>query len=102
MSDSVSKNIKIAELIASSLNTSHIPMQLLCNAHPVESIERSCFTVIDELETKFNLKDRFIKRLPSLASFLSNNTCVLRAIEAITLYVSNTGVVIYLEKIIQN
>ena len=41
MTDALSKNLKIGQLIAYKLETSYVPFHLLCRSHCVEALDRS-------------------------------------------------------------
>lgn len=46
MTDSVSKNLKICDGISAVLETTHVPLQLLCSAHSCERFDRDMLDYI--------------------------------------------------------
>ena len=57
MTDSVEKNLHIENGIAAGLNSTHIPLHLLCKAHTVEALDRSNINVLAELEATLKFRE---------------------------------------------
>ena len=92
MTDSVAKNLHIEELVAATLNSTHIPFHLLCVSHTCEVFDRGNLRVLKDCEEKLKLRELLVARMPALKSFLQNNkSVVLVALEAMNKLVSNDG-----------
>ena len=76
MTDSVTKNLKVGELIASKLGSSHIPKALLCNAHVVEKFDDTNLSVLAKIERELKLRERLEKINPSLRPFFRGKKAV--------------------------
>ena len=50
MTDSVSKNLKIEDLIGESLGSDHRPYHLLCKSHTVEKLDATNLEVLATIE----------------------------------------------------
>ena len=50
MTDAVTKNLEIEEKIAKALDSSRIPLHLLCKSHTVEALDKSSSEVLNEIE----------------------------------------------------
>ena len=50
MTDAVTKKLEIEEKIAKALDSSHIPLHLLCKSHTVEALDKSSSEVLNEIE----------------------------------------------------
>ena len=71
MTDSVSKNLGIENMIAASLSSLHIPLHLLCASHTCEVFDAGNLKVLARIEEQLNIKQKILSHLPSLRSFLS-------------------------------
>ena len=91
MTDSVSKNLHIEDLIAATLNSNHIPFHLLCVSHTCEVFDRGNMVILKELEMKIKLREAVIARMPALKSFLINKSVTVAALEAFNKLVINDG-----------
>ena len=76
MTDSVTKNLKVGELIASKLGSSHIPKALLCNAHVVEKFDDTNLSVLAKIERELKLREQLEKINPSLRSFFRGKKAI--------------------------
>ena len=70
MTDSVSKNMEIENLIAATLLSQHIPLHLLYVSHSCEVFDSGKLAVLKHVENKLELQEKVIKSMPSLKSFL--------------------------------
>ena len=70
MTDSVSKNLHIETQIAAALNSTHIPINLLCVSHTCEVFDRGNTDVLSEIEKKLCIREKLISHMPSLKQFL--------------------------------
>lgn len=85
MTDAVYKNLLVPEGVAKKLGSQHIPLQLLCCAHSCETFDRKSLEVLYDAEEKLNLKEQFLKQIPSLnASFRAQKSLAEVVIEATT------------------
>ena len=50
MTDAVTKNLEIEEKIAKALDSSYMPLHLLCKSHTVEALDKSSLEVLNEIE----------------------------------------------------
>ena len=79
MTDSVTKNLEIGQLIASKLGSKHIPKALLCNAHVVEKFDATNLNVLADIERKLKLRERLEKINPSLRPFFRGKKAIVVA-----------------------
>ena len=91
MTDSVSKNLHIEDLIAATLNSNHIPFHLLCVSHTCEVFDRGNMITLKELEMKIKLHEAVIARMPALKTFLTNKSVTVATLEALNKLVINDG-----------
>ena len=56
MTDSVSKNLHIEDLIAATLNSNHIPFHLLCVSHTCGVFDCGNMVILKKLEMKIKLR----------------------------------------------
>lgn len=91
MTDSVSKNLEIAQLIAAKLNSEHIPLQLLCNTHTCEGFDRGNLKVLKIAENAVSLREHLISSLTEIKSFVKNKTCTEAALTALIKLCCNDG-----------
>lgn len=82
--------IGIASLIAHKLDSTHIPIQLLCNTHFCEACDRAVLQIIKQAENSIKLKQILLSSAPELKSFLGK-TCLEAAIMALTKIACNDG-----------
>ena len=90
LTDSVSKNLEIETLIAASLASSHIPLHLICVTHTCEVFDSGNLLVLKHVEEKLDLKNKIMKSMRSLQSFLSKGL-IPAVITALCKLVSNDG-----------
>ena len=55
MTDSVAKNLKVAEGVADRLNSSHIPYHILCKSHTCERMDADNLSTLSAMEGKIGL-----------------------------------------------
>ena len=79
MTDAVTKNLEIEETIAKALDSSHIPLHLLCKSHTVEALDKSSLEVLNEIETSVKQQEIFEKINPALKSFLRGKKALAEA-----------------------
>ena len=90
MTDSVSKNLHIENIIADSLDSSHKPLHLLCKSHTVEKLDACNLKVLSSFETKIHQRDVLESINPRLKSFFrGKKTTVEAGIEALLNLVSH-------------
>ena len=82
--DAVSKNHFIGEGVAEKLNSSHVPIHVLCKSHTVEGLDRTSLKVLtNSIEIPLNLRGEMEKINPNLRSFFRNNTVVQAGMTAL-------------------
>ena len=69
MTDSVSKNPKIEDLIGESLGSDHRPYHLLCKFHTVEKLDATNLEVLATIEKSVKQRELFESTNSSLKSF---------------------------------
>ena len=79
MTDSVSKNLKIEVHVAESLESTHIPIHLLCKAHTVEAFDRSNLEILGSIEKEVEYRVKLETLNPSVRSFLRGKSSVVEA-----------------------
>ena len=90
MTDSVSKNLHIEDIIADSLGSTHKPLHLLCKSHMVEKLDACNLEVLAKFEKKLNQRDVLEGINPRLKSFFrGKKTTVEAGIEAVLNLVSH-------------
>lgn len=90
MTDSVEKNLHIENGIAAALESSHVPLHLLCKAHTVEALDRSNINVLANLEQSLKFREAVESINPGVRSFLrGEKSVVLCAIKSILNFVSH-------------
>ena len=82
MTDSVSKNLQIENLIAATLVSHHIPMHLLCVSHTCEVFDSGNLHVLNQIEKMLGLKEKIM--------FLSKGIAQV-AINALSKLATNDG-----------
>ena len=89
MNDSVSKNVKIEDLVAEKLGSKHIPYHLLCKSHVVEKLDASNLDVLAAFEERVKLRQCLEAINPALKPFFRGKKAVVVAdIQAILKLVS--------------
>ena len=92
MSDSVTKNLHVPELVAAELKSDHIPYHLLCKAHTCEKLDESNVKTLMEIERITGLKDTIETREPRLISFTrQSKSIVCKAVINALLTIVATG-----------
>lgn len=90
MSDSVTKNIGVPEIVAEKLGSDHKPIHILCKSHVCEKMDECCIDTLAQIERKLNLGDQFIAKIPRLKSFVrSNKSIAVTAMDALLKLVSH-------------
>ena len=79
MTDAVTKNLEIEETIAKALDSSHIPLHLLCKSHTVEALDKSSLEVLNEIEKSVKQQEIFEKINPALKSFFRGKKSLVEA-----------------------
>ena len=79
MTDAVTKNLEIEETIAKALDSSHIPLHLLCKSHTVEALDKSSLEVLNEIEKSVKQQEIFEKINPALKSFFHDKKALVEA-----------------------
>ena len=69
MTDSVTKNFSIENLIAASLYSNHIPLHIMCVSHTCKVFDTGNLYVLSQVENSLKLKESLLKYIPSLQSF---------------------------------
>ena len=84
MTDAVSKNLHIEDIIAGLLGSTHKPLHLLCKSHTVEKLDVCNLEVLAKFEKKLNQRDVLEGINPRLKSFFrGKKTTVEAGIEAL-------------------
>ena len=92
MTDGVTKNLKVEEGVAASLNSTHIPHHVLCKSHTCERMDLDNLTTLSNIESKIGIRELILRREPFLRSFLrSKRSIVEAAMEALLKLVSTEG-----------
>ena len=76
MTDSVTKNLEVENLVSEMLGTTYIPIHILCKSHTCEKLDECCIDTIVEIEKQLKLADTITKRQPRLKSFVRQNKCL--------------------------
>ena len=76
MTDSVSKNIKVEQIVSERLGTKHVPIRIFCKSHTCEKLDESCTDILVNIERQLKLSELFTKRQPRLKSFLNQSRCI--------------------------
>ena len=77
MTDSVEKNLHIEDGIAAALESTHIPLHLLCKAHTVDALDRSNIKVLANLEASLKFREALESINPGVKSFLRGEKSVV-------------------------
>ena len=89
MTDSVSKNLKIEDLVAEKLGSKHIPYHLLCKSHVVEKLDASNLNVLAAFKEKVKLQQHLEAINRALKPFFRGKKAVVIAgIQAILKLIS--------------
>ena len=92
MTDSVTKNLKVVEGVAKTLNFKHIPYHILCKSHTCERMDSDNLSSLSNIEGQIGLRELIIRREPCLKSFLRGRKCVVEAaMEALLKLVATEG-----------
>ena len=90
MTDAVTKNLEIEEKIAKALDSSHIPLHLLCKSHTVEALDKSSLEVLNEIEKSVKQQEIFEKINPALKSFFRGKKALVETeIKALLSLITN-------------
>ena len=90
MTDSATKNLEVEYAVAKSLESSHIPLHILCKSHVCEVLDKSCLEALIEVECTIKFAELVTKRQPQLKSFVRQSKCVaLAALKAMLSLVSH-------------
>ena len=77
MTGSVNKNLKIWEEVTKVFKSNAPPPNhLLCKSHPVEAFDRSNLTVLAEIESKLDFRNKLQSLNPSVKQFLQGKKSV--------------------------
>ena len=79
MTDSVTKNLSVENLVAAKLESDHIPYHLLCNAHVVEKFDATNLEVLSGIEEKLKLRERLESINPALRPFFRGKKAIVLA-----------------------
>ena len=79
MTDSVTKNLHVAELVSEKLGTTYAPLSLLCKSHCVEALDRSNIAVLSQVEKQLGMREKIEGINPSLRSFFRGEKAVVVA-----------------------
>ena len=61
MTDTITKNTEVEETIAKALDSSHIPLYLLCKTYTVEALDKSSLEVLNEIAKSVKQQEIFEK-----------------------------------------
>ena len=76
MTDAVSKNLKIGQLIADKLETSYVPFHLLCKSQCVEALDHSNLEILGNIEKQLCLQTKLKGVNPSMKSFFRGQKAI--------------------------
>ena len=79
MTDAVTKNLQIEDLIAASFGSTYMPNHLLCKSHTVEKMDQSNIKVLGDLESQVKLKEKLGLINPSLRPFFRGKKAICLA-----------------------
>lgn len=79
MTDSVTKNLDIEKGIAEALNSTHIPLHLLCKSHTVEKLDSGNLDVLSKVEKAVGQRETLEKINPRLRSFFRGKKTTVEA-----------------------
>ena len=79
MTDSVSKNLSVEELVSEKLSVETLPSHLLCKSHCVEGLDRSNISVLSSVEKEIKMAETFIGGNPNLRSWFQGEKAVVVA-----------------------
>ena len=77
MTDSVSKNLGVIDLVADMLKSEYKPHHILCKSHVVEKFDSCNINVLADLESRVNLQEKLIAINPSLKPFFRGKKAVV-------------------------
>ena len=60
MTDSVTKNLKVEEGVAETLNSRHIPYHILCKSHACERKDSGNLSLLSKIEGQIGLRELII------------------------------------------
>lgn len=90
MTDSVTKNLQIENMIAATIFSNHIPLHLLCVSHTCEAFDAGNLQILRNIERSLKLSECVLSHLPSLRTFISNGIAHA-ALKAYSKLVNNDG-----------
>ena len=79
MTDSVTKNLQIGELVAEKLQSLHVPYHLLCKAHVVEKFDATNLEVLASVEKCLKLRERMESINYALKPFFRGKSAIVVA-----------------------
>ena len=79
MTDAVTKNLKIEDLIPERLGSTHHPHHLLCKSHTVEAFDRSSLKVLSRVEKNVSQQETMEGINPALKSFFRSKAAIVEA-----------------------
>ena len=79
MTDSPTKNLHVGELVSEKLNTTHVPLSLLCKSHCVEALDRSNIAVLAQIEKQLGMREKLERINPALRSFFRGEKAIVVA-----------------------
>ena len=79
MTDAVTKNLKIEDLIPERLGSTHHPHHLLCKSHTVEAFDRSSLKVLSRVEKNVSQQETMEGINPALKSFFRGKAAIVEA-----------------------
>ena len=77
MTDSVTKNLNVENLVAEKLSSNHIPLHFLCNAHTSEKFDEMTLAVLTTIEKQISLREKLESSNPQLKSFYRGKKCIV-------------------------
>ena len=92
MTDGVSKNLMVKYLVAEALESTHVPIYILCKAHTCEKLDECNEFTLMKIEELLNIRETIEKREPLLKSFIrKSNYAVKAAVHALLQLVAKGG-----------
>ena len=76
MTDAVSKNLGVENIVSQNLDSTHIPHHLLCKSHTVEGLDTSNIKVLASIEQSLKMCQGFEELNPNLKSWFCGEKAV--------------------------
>ena len=85
MTDSVTKNLNVEQLVADTLESKHVPHHFLCTSHTSEKFDEALLSTISSIEKEISLREKLEASNPQLKSFYRGKRSIVQcALVALT------------------